>query len=108
MRDKRRSCEARSDVVATLGHQVGEPLTRELLIFRLEESEDDGQSVWGFGITVDDAFGPDVVLVECSPGAFGKAGEILSILMSAKKRCCISHDVRVPVKTGRCHHTVIG
>src|SRR5688572_12325417 len=99
--------EAGLNVVATLGDEVGEPLARKLLIFGIEEPENDGQRVWRLGITVDDAFRLDVILVECGPGAFGKAAEVLSILMTAEKRCGITQDVRVSVEARRRYNTVV-
>ena len=48
------------------------------------------------------------MLVECGSGAFRKAAEVLSILMTAKKRCGISQDVRVSVEASRRYHAVVG
>src|SRR5215207_1112150 len=108
MGDERCTREAGLDVVATLGHQLVKSVSSDLLIVRIEQPENDGQRVRCLGIAMDDAFVPDVVVVECGSGAFGKSAEVLSILLTAKKRCGVSHDARVSVEAGRRNHAVIG
>src|SRR5215204_4397292 len=108
MGDERGTREAGLDVVAALGHQLVKPVSRDLLLFRIEQPENDGQRVRCLGITVDVAFRPDVVVVERGSGAFGKVAEVFSVLMTAEKTCGISQDMRVPVEAGRRYHAVVG
>ena len=51
--DERCPREAGLDVVATLGDQLVEPVSRDLLIFGIEQPENDGQRVRCLSIAVD-------------------------------------------------------